>query len=279
MISIIGLGNASSRIAEKFKSTKNYNVYVLNSEIERNSKYKFKLQSYEAPEQYEQKIPNVKKFLSTLDEHVQIFIVGSSFSSNYSLGIMEQIKNKKVDVFFIKPDADLLTGVPKLVDKVVFSVLQEYARSGLFNSFTVLSNVMAEKHIGNIPIKSYYDKINEYFFTAIHYINYFTHAEPEIGVVSKPLDINRIRTFGAVNINDLDEKWLFELDMDRDICYYLCINKERLEKEGGLHKKIVDMLKDKPKNAFRKISYAIYETEFDDFGFCVAHTNAIQEYT
>ncbi len=28
MISIIGLGNAASKIAEKFKETKNYNVYV-----------------------------------------------------------------------------------------------------------------------------------------------------------------------------------------------------------------------------------------------------------
>ena len=67
--------------------------------------------------------------------------------------------------------------------------------------------------------------------------------------------------------------------MERDVCYYLCINQERLENEGGLHKKIVDMLKQKPKNAFRRISYAIYETEYDDFGLCVAHTNAIQEYT
>jgi hypothetical protein len=77
----------------------------------------------------------------------------------------------------------------------------------------------------------------------------------------------------------LQEKWFYELDMERDICYYLCINKERLEKEGGLHKKIVDLLKNKPKNAFRRISYAIYETEYQDFGLCVAHTNAIQEYT
>ena len=30
------------------------------------------------------------------------------------------------------------------------------------------------------------------------------------------------------------------------------------------------------KNAFRKISYAIYETPYNDFGFCVAHTNVVQ---
>ena len=279
MISIVGLGNAASKIAEKFKQTKNYNVYFLNSSIERNSKYKFKLKSYEAAEEYEENIPNVKKFFSNVDEYVQFFVVGSSFSSNYSLGILEQLKGKKVDVFYIQPDAELMTGIPKLLDKVVFSVLQEYARSGLLNSFTPISNVMIEKSIGNIPIKTYYDKINDSIFSTVHYINYFTHAEPEIGMTAKPLDINRIRTYGILDVKNLEEKWLYELDMERDLCYYLCINKDRLEKEGGLHKRIVDMLKEKPKNAFRKISYAIYETEHQDFGLCVAHTNAIQDYT
>ena len=62
MISIVGLGNAASKIAEKFKQTSNYNVYFLNSSVERNSKYKFKLKSYETAEEYEENIPNLKKF-------------------------------------------------------------------------------------------------------------------------------------------------------------------------------------------------------------------------
>jgi hypothetical protein len=210
---------------------------------------------------------------------VQFFIVGSSFSSNYTLGILEQIKDKKIDVFYVRPDTELMTGVPKLLDKVAFGILQEYARSGLLNSFTPISNVMIEKSIGDIPIKTYYEKLNDSIFSTIHYINYFSHAEPEIGMTSRPLEVNRIRTYGILNPKNLEEKWLYELDMERDLCYYLCINKNRLENEGGLHKRIVDMLKEKPRNAFRKISYAIYETEHDDFGLCVAHTNAIQEYT
>ena len=279
MISIVGLGNAASSIAEKFKQTKNYNVYTLNSNVSRNSKYKFKLKTFDQPEQYESNIPNVKKFFADVDEHIQFFIVGSSLSSNYSLGILQQLIGKKVDVFYIQPDTELMTGIPKLLDKVVFSVLQEYARSGLLNSFTAISNVLVEQTLGSIPIKTYYERINDSIFSTVHYINYFNHAEPEIGLTAQPLDINRIRTYGILNPKNLEEKWLFNLDMGRDICYYLCINKERLEKEGGLHKRIVDMLKEKPKNAFRKISYAIYETEFDDFGLCVAHTNAVQNYT
>ena len=202
MISVVGLGSAASRIAEKFKQTKNYNVYQLDNSIERSSKYKFKLKQYEKAEQYEQNIPNVKKFFSSIDDRVQFIVVGSSFSSNYCLGILEQIKDKKIDIFYVQPDSELMTGIPKLLDKVVFSVLQEYTRSGLFNSFTPISNVMIEKTIGDIPIKTYYDKLNDSIFSTIHYINYFLHAEPEIGMTSKPLDINRIRAYGLLNVKN-----------------------------------------------------------------------------
>ena len=94
--------------------------------------------------------------------------------------------------------------------------------------------------------------------------------------MASPAEINRIRTVGMLNMK-IFKKVAFDLDMERDLCYYLCINEKRLETEGGLHRKIVDMLKDKPSNAYRQLSYAIYETHLSDFGFCVAHTNAIQQ--
>jgi len=280
MISIIGIGNAASNIAELFKSTNNYTVYRLNSSVKRSSKYQYRLKSFEDPEEYEKNIPTLQKFFKDTNDHVQVFVVGSSLSSNYTLGILQQIADKKIDLFYIKPDSELLTGVPKLVESAVFGVLQEYARSGVFNSFTVISNLEIEKSLDSIPIKSYYESINNSIFSMIHYVNYFMHAEPEIGMVSKPLDINRIRTFGALNIKNLEEKWFFELDNPRDVCYYICINKEKLETDGTLHRKLVEMLKNKPRNSFQRVSYAIYETPYQhDFGFCVAHTNVVQKNT
>ena len=47
-------------------------------------------------------------------------------------------------------------------------------------------------------------------------------------------------------VKNLEEKWLFELDSPRELCYYLAINSERLENEGGLHRHIVKILKEKP---------------------------------
>lgn len=277
MISIIGIGTGGTRIAEKFADKAPYNVYVLNKEVKRNSKHKHRLPFFEEPEEYEQNIPDLSKFFSTTEEHVQVFIVGSSYSSNYALGILEQLRNKKIDLFYIKPDIELLTGIPKLIENTVFGVLQQYARSGLFNSMTIISNLAIEQHIQNISIKTYYDALNQTIFSAAHYLNFFYHTDPEIGQISRPAAVNRIRSIGMLNIKNMDEMWLFELDNVRDVCYYLCINEERLEKETGLHRHIVKMLKEKPRNAYRKNSYAIYETPLQDFGFCVAYTNAIQQ--
>jgi hypothetical protein len=276
MISVIGLGNAASAIVDCFKDTPQYKVFKINSAVKRNSKSSHKIKSFDKPELYENHIPDLTKFFENTDDNVQVFVVGGSMSSNYSLGVLEQLKDKKVDLVYVQPDTELLTGYPVLIENTTFGVLQQYARSGLLNSITLISNLAIEESLGDINIKSYYDSLNNFVFSAIHHLNYFIHSEPEIGQVSRPSEINRIRAIAGLNMKNLEEKWLFKLDSPRELCYYLAINTERLETEGGLHKKIVDMLKQKPKNAFRKISYAIYETPYNDFGFCVAHTNVVQ---
>ena len=276
MISIVGLGNAASAVAQKFKDIGQYNVYEMNNSVSRTSKYKFKLKTYETPEEYENNIPDVSKFFKDSDTHIQFFVTGGSFSSNYTLGILQQLQGKKVDLIYIKPDTELLTGYPVLIENMTFGVLQEYARSGLLSSVTLISNLNIETCMGDLPIKTYYNSLNQFIFSTIHHVNYFTHTEPEIGQVSKPAQLNRIRSIAGLNVKNLEEMWLFDLDTPRELCYYLAINSERLETEGGLHRRIVSMLKEKPRNAFRKISYAIYETPYNDFGFCVAHTNVVQ---
>tara|TARA_Y100000593_G_scaffold91660_1_gene181097 strand:- start:640 stop:1497 length:858 start_codon:yes stop_codon:yes gene_type:complete len=277
MISIIGIGTGASSIARNFSSISQYDVYELNDAVKKNTESEFHIPSFDTPEEYEQNIPNLKKFFKNLKDHVQVFIIGTTYSSNYSLGVLQQIKSKKVEIFYVKPDIELVTGERRLIENLTFGVLQEYARSGLFSSCTVFSNLEIEKNIGEVPIKGYYETLNKSIFSAVHYLNYFTHSDPEIGQVAKPADINRIRSIGALNMKNLEEKWFFELDVERDLCYYLCINQDRLVSEGMLHRKLVDLLKKKPSNAFRKISYAIYETPYSDFGYVVAHTNKVQQ--
>jgi hypothetical protein len=88
-----------------------------------------------------------------IQERVQVFLCGSSFSANYTLAILQQIRDREIDIFYIKPDVDLLIGNSKLQERAIFGILQEYARSGLFKSFTILSNPSIEKTIGEIRLR------------------------------------------------------------------------------------------------------------------------------
>jgi hypothetical protein len=277
MISIIGIGSAASKIAQKFSEIKNYEIYLLNDKVKKNTGRQFKLKSFDNPEEYEKNIPDLTKFFANMRERTQVFVMGSSMSSNYILGILQQIKTTEIDLFYIQPDIELLTGIPRALEKITFGVLQEYARSGLFRHITLLSNLNLEQVLGEVPIKTYYEALNNTIFSTVHYLNFFEYTEPEIGIIAKADDINRIRAIARLDVESLEEKWFFNLDNPRELCYYICINEERLASEGGLHKRLVDILKEKPKNAFRRISYAIYETEHEDFGFCVAHTNVVQQ--
>jgi hypothetical protein len=89
--------------------------------------------------------------------------------------------------------------------------------------------------------------------------------------------VQKIRSVGVISVDKLSENWYYKLEEDRDVCYYLCIAAKRLETDGKLHSKVVESLKKKPRNAFKNVTYAIYESPYEsDFGFCVAHTNFIQ---
>ncbi len=277
MISIIGIGCGGSAIASQFEGGPNYDVYLLNNKVEQNTARAYQLPDFPEPEDYEENIPDLKEFFKEVRERVQVFIMGSAMSSNYALGILQQIKDQDLELFYIQPDTELLTGVPKTLEKIAFGVLQQYARSGVFRSITLISNLKLEQALGDVPIKSYYQTLNQSIYSTVHYLNYFEFTEPEIGMVAKPSTVSRIRAVAVLDMEKLEEKWFFDLDSPRELCYYMCINNDRLANEGGLHKKLVDMLKEKPKNAYKKISYAIYDTDHQDFGFCVAHTNVVQE--
>ena len=199
MISIVGIGNGASAIASKFEQYTQYNVYKLNDKIKSSAGKKRLLKRFKSPEEYEENKPNLSKYFSKIDERVQVFIIGSSNSSNYSLCILEQIKDKKIDLIYIKPDIDLLTGTPKLMENTTFGVLQEYARSGVFNSMTIISNKNIEEALGDVPIKKFHDSLNTAIASTLHYLNYFDHNEPEVGVMSTPAPTSRIRSIGMID--------------------------------------------------------------------------------
>ena len=278
MISLIGIGEAGCNVVSLFKDHKEYNCFLF-SEGQQNTKYTRNLPKVTKAEDCEGEAPKLSSYKTkeAIQDRVQVFLCGSSFSANYVLAILEQIKDRKIDIFYIKPDVDLLIGDVRLQERAIFGILQEYSRSGLFNSLTIFSNPAIEKAIGEIPIKKYFETINKSIYYAVHYLNVFEHTDPLVGNLSKPSEVQKIRSIGIVSVDKLSEQWYYKMQEDRDVAYYLCIASNRLETDGKLHSKVVQSLKSKPRNAFKNVTYAIYESPYEsDFGFCVAHTNFIQ---
>ena len=278
MISLIGIGEAGCNVVSQFEDHKEYNCFLF-SEGQENTKYTRKLPRVAKGEDCEGEAPKLSSYKTkeAIQDRVQVFLCGSSFSANYTLAILEQIKDRQIDIFYIKPDVDLLIGDVRLQERAIFGILQEYARSGLFNIFTIFSNPAIENTIGEIPIKKYFETINKSIYYAVHYLNVFDHTEPLVGNLSKPSEVQKIRSIGIVSVDKLSEQWYYKMQEDRDVAYYLCIASSRLETDGKLHSKVVQSLKSKPRNAFKNVTYAIYESPYEsDFGFCVAHTNFIQ---
>ena len=174
MISLIGIGEAGCNVVSLFENHREYNCFLF-SEDQENTKYTRKLSKVEKAEDCEGKAPKLSSYKTeeAIQDRVQVFLCGSSFSANYTLAILQQIRDREIDIFYIKPDVDLLIGNSKLQERAIFGILQEYARSGLFKSFTILSNPAIEKTIGEIPIKKYFDTINKSIYYAVHYLNVF----------------------------------------------------------------------------------------------------------
>ena len=213
MISLIGIGEAGCNVVSLFQDHKEYNCFLF-SEGQENTKWTRNLPKVAKAEDCEDNAPKLSSYktLQAVQNRVQVFVCGSSFSANYTLAILQQIKDRAIEIFYIKPDVDLLIGDTKLQERAIFGILQEYARSGLFSSLTILSNPAIEKTIGEIPIKKYFEVINKSIYYAVHYLNVFDHTEPIVGNLSKPSEVQRIRSVGIISVDKLSEQWYYNLE-------------------------------------------------------------------
>jgi len=262
---VIGLGTAGKLIASEFKKWEQYRVITP------------KIPKYKTVEEYEKKTPNFKKSFKGVKDEVWFIVCGASKEAACSLRIMEQIKHCKIKVLYIYPEMDFLATEKKKCHRVVFNVLQEYARSGLLDSMYIISNETVEQMSGGGTISNYYNKINETIASMVHYYNIYRNTTPVMGSIQVPMEISRIRTLGLFDMENGEEKFLFPLDNLTGTCYIYNITRNDLESDN----KLLGNIKEKTKNnVINNIncSFAIYETEYDQ-NFChvVAYTHFIQE--
>jgi hypothetical protein len=270
-LNIIGLGSAGCGIADALAQYPQYKIYKIDVDIEGERCYN--IPKFDAAEEYENhNFPKLKTFFKGIKGKTFFIVGGSGKVSCASLRILEKIKHLPISIIYIKPDNELLNKVQKMQDRVVFGVLQEYARSAVFDDIYIISNPALDVVLGGAPIIGYHDKLNEVFSSTFHMINVFNNTKPVIGKLEKPKETHRIVTIGIFDAKKNKEKMFFSLDNPREKCYIYGISEKKLKTDINLFKKLKEQVKSKAEEDLN-VTYAVFSTDYEyDLGYVIERT-------
>ena len=266
---VIGLGQAGQNICESVANMSNIRTVILDA-----GKGIPKSVSHES---YEQNVPKLgKKLKLGREQDVWFVVCGAGMIASATLAILEQIQDRNVRVALISPDPFLLSKTQTKHNKVVWNVLQEYARSGMINSVYLFSNRYMESFIGQGTIDDLYTNINNGVANFIVTNHWFETKQPRIGSLYEPKITSAIRTVSLGKIEDHEENLYFPLDNITEVCYYYSINEERIKSEKNLLTKIKEHVI-LEREGGKEASFAIWQndTEYSYF-YSIKHTHYIQ---
>ena len=265
---VIGLGSAGAGIASNFSDS--YESLVITEADFPKSCTK--------EEDFEEKCPNFFRGKNLKFEECWFFLCGGSKCSSAALRILETIKDKKINIGYIFPDLDWATPQVTKRHKVVFNVLQQYARSGLINSLTIFSNKDILNIIGDQPITEMYNSINKQIANTVETILWFRQQSPVLGSMHTPKEISRIMTVSTGVLKKDEENLMFFLDNITETGYIYSISKKQLESDKNLLKVIKSRVLDDENNKITS-SFAIYPSEHNQsFFYSLKYTHHIQNW-
>lgn len=265
MKTILGIGTAGCNVVEKMSQYPVYSCYYISNEINKTSKFKFKLPELEDPELYEQmEMSKLHNWLDKIKQDCTVVLCGASDSSAITLRALEHLHKKglKLDVVYFMPEIEVLSETKMLLQRSIMGILQNFARSGLFEKICLISNLRLEELAGSTNVFQYYDQINEVFVSSYYMMDVFRNTKPVTSTFKMPKESCRITTIGLSSLESGD-KLFFPFNQEAEVVYYYGINEEKLKTEENLFRKITNKVKSRITEE-TKVSFGIYPTQYDD---------------
>jgi len=261
---ILALGNAACNIVDCLEQYKIYNVYKIQNEGKKSIKTHI-IPELDTAEEYEN-LKNLSRipFLKNIKDSVTFFVCGSSKSSASSLRVLEALHKKKIKIkiVYFHTDMEFAGAEQTKQERVVRNVLQEYARSGLFEDITMVSNKVLENLVDTINIFEYYKQINEIFCSSFHMIEVFKNTKPVMSTFSKLRESCRIRALGVSNLA-CEDKVFFPFKQEVEVLYYLGINEEKLRTQGNFFRELTENIRGRMTDE-TKAYFGIYPTQYEN---------------
>jgi len=275
MINVIGLGNAGCNIADLLGEYDPYTIYKIDTALP-TGKNSFSIAKRTAPEDYESNLPvKVTNALKKIDGPVVLIVGGGGKISSAALRILESVKGNPIEIIYIKPDINAASEMTQTLDRITFSVFQQYARSGIFERIYVVSNSEIERALGNIPVAHYYPKINSVIASTFHMLNVYKNTDASFSRFLDSDGVSRISTFGVGTMEKVIDQMFFPLDSVSEKNYYFAINEKQLDNDPDLLTNIKRRVKQEDPTI--KTGFGVYATPYDqNYIYIVANTKIIQ---
>lgn len=269
-MTVIGIGTAGANIASLVPHISNLRAITLDAGAG--------VPVCSSHEEYEKSGPAVaKKLKLSKAEELTVVLCGAEKVTGITLSLLERFKDKKITVIYIQPDEFFLSKTQKLQHRVVFNVLQQYARSGLLDSMYIFSNKSIESFVGGGSISNLYDKINGVIANFIVTMDWFSTERSVVGSLHEPKDISRIRTVSLAELSESQENMFFDIENITESCFYYSVSEDLIENEENFLTSVRErVILDKDKGI--DCSFSVWQNQSDtSFFYSIKYTHHIQE--
>jgi hypothetical protein len=261
---ILALGNAACDIVTELEKYNIYKIYRICNQ-DREEKNTYIVPELDSAEEYENlNILSKIKFLRSIKDEITFFVCGASKSSALSLKLLESMHKRglKIKIIYFHPETEFLSEDQVLQEKTVRSVLQEYARSGLFEDITMVCNKTLEGFTESINVFDYYKQINSVFCDSYHMVEVFKNTKPIMSTFSRIRESCRIRSLGVSTIS-CEDKLFSPFKQEVEVVYYFGINEEKLKTQGNFFKELTNSVKNRMREE-TKAYFGIYPTQYEN---------------
>ena len=265
MKTIVGIGTAGSNVARQLGEYKTYKPYTICTENQKTTKYHFNLPLLDGPEDYEEMdMSKLTKWLGTIEKSCTVFICGASNSSGITLRALHSLHQRgvKMEVVYFMPETEVLSEEKTLQERACRGILQNYARSGLFEKICLVSNLRLEEIAGSTNVFDYYSQINHVFTSTYYMMDVFRNTKPITSTFKRPKESCRITTIGLGSL-EKDDLMFLPCNQEVEVAYYYGINEEKLKTEENLFRTITNKVKSRITDE-AKVSFGIYPTQYED---------------
>lgn len=265
MKTILGIGTAGSNVVTQLSQYKVYQPYTIQTETKKTTKYKFNLPELPGPEAYESMdMEKLKKWLLTIKERCVVFLCGASNSSGITLRALEVLHKKgvKLEIVYFVPEVEVLSEQKTLQERACRGILQNYARSGLFEKICLVSNMKLEELAGSTNVFDYYNQINHVFTSTYYMMDVFKNTKAITSTFKRPKESCRISTIGLSSVEG-EEQLFYPFQQGVEMVYYYGINEEKLKTEENLFRTLTNKVKSKITEE-QKVSFGIYPTQYEN---------------